>query len=92
MAIERVREDGNVRRSLINDENPPTDGDFHVCPRGEETPFQRFDLPAPINADKVHAGLENGLLMVSAPELGSLTDFWQPQHSESVRAAVPSRE
>jgi HSP20 family protein len=36
---------------------------------GSSDVYRRFELPNPINADKVTANLENGLLHVSAPEV-----------------------
>jgi HSP20 family protein len=36
---------------------------------GSSDVYRRFELPNPINADKVTANLENGLLHVSAPEI-----------------------
>lgn len=36
---------------------------------GSNDVYRRFELPNPINADKVTANIENGLLRVSAPEI-----------------------
>jgi HSP20 family molecular chaperone IbpA len=47
------------------------DAGSHSCSFGEKRMFRRFELPAPINTDKVHARLENGLLKVTAHKLES---------------------
>jgi len=36
---------------------------------GSDDVYRRFELPNPINTEKVTANLENGLLCVSAPEI-----------------------
>ena len=41
----------------------------HSCAFGEKRMFRRFELSAPINTDKVHARLENGLLKLTAHKL-----------------------
>ena len=38
---------------------------------GEKQMFQRLDLPAPINPDKVTASLENGVLQLIAEKAGT---------------------
>ncbi len=42
------------------------EGDLYFCEFGEKTLFRKFDLPAPIDLDKVTAYLEKGVLQVSA--------------------------
>jgi len=44
---------------------------FHSRSFGEKRMFKRFDLPASIDSDKVHAKLENGLLKIIAHTLES---------------------
>jgi HSP20 family protein len=41
----------------------------HSCAFGEKRMFRRFELSSPINTDKVHAKLENGLLKLTAHKL-----------------------
>jgi len=43
-----------------------TEGDVRFCEFGEKTLFRRFDLPAPIDVDKVTTNLQKGILKVSA--------------------------
>ncbi len=45
------------------------DGKVHFCEFGEKQLFRCFDLPASIDVDAVHAKLDKGALMVSAPKL-----------------------
>jgi len=42
------------------------DGNVRFCEFGERTLFRRFDLPAPINVDKVTADLDKGVLKLTA--------------------------
>ena len=44
-------------------------GTHQFCSFGEKRMFRRFELSAPINTDKVHARLENGLLKLTAHKL-----------------------
>jgi HSP20 family molecular chaperone IbpA len=43
-----------------------SDGNVYFCEFGEKTLFRKFELPAPIDVDKVTARLEKGVLQISA--------------------------
>jgi HSP20 family protein len=43
-----------------------SNGNVRFCEFGERTLFRRFDLPAPINVDKVTADLDKGILKLTA--------------------------
>jgi HSP20 family molecular chaperone IbpA len=43
--------------------------DLHLCAFGQKRMFRRFDLPAGIDTDNVHARLADGLLKISARKL-----------------------
>jgi HSP20 family molecular chaperone IbpA len=43
-----------------------TDGDIRFCEFDQRTLFRRFDLPEPINVDKVTANLDKGVLQLIA--------------------------
>lgn len=43
-----------------------TDGDIRFCEFDRRTLFRRFDLPEPINVDKVTASLDKGVLQLTA--------------------------
>jgi HSP20 family protein len=43
-----------------------TEGDVRFCEFGEKSLFRRFDLPAPIDVDKVTTSLQKGILKVTA--------------------------
>jgi HSP20 family molecular chaperone IbpA len=43
-----------------------TDGDIRFCEFDQRTIFRRFDLPEPINVDKVTANLDKGVLQLIA--------------------------
>lgn len=45
------------------------EADLHLCAFGEKRMFRRFDLPAGIDTDKVHARLDDGLLKITALKL-----------------------
>ena len=42
------------------------EGDVRFCEFGGKSLFRRFDLPAPIDVDKVTTNLQNGILKVTA--------------------------
>ena len=44
------------------------EGNVRFCEFGQKTLFRRFDLPAPINLDKVKADLDKGVLHLTAPK------------------------
>jgi HSP20 family protein len=44
------------------------EGNVRFCEFGQKTLFRRFDLPEPINLDKVTAGLNKGVLHLTAPK------------------------
>ncbi|HEY3453847.1 MAG TPA: Hsp20 family protein [Bryobacteraceae bacterium] len=50
------------------------DGDVYFCEFREKTLFRKFDLPAPIDVDKVTAHLENGVLQVLAVKDKSVSE------------------
>lgn len=43
-----------------------TEGDVRFCEFDQKTLFRRFDLPEPINVDKVTANLDKGVLQLTA--------------------------
>ena len=43
-----------------------TEGNVRFCEFGEKSLFRRFDLPAPIDVDKVTTSLQKGILKVTA--------------------------
>jgi len=43
-----------------------TEGDVRFCEFGEKSLFRRFDLPAPIDVNKVTTNLQKGILKVTA--------------------------
>jgi HSP20 family protein len=43
-----------------------TEGDVCFCEFGEKSLFRQFDLPKPINVDKVTTNLQKGILRVTA--------------------------
>lgn len=45
-----------------------TEGNVRFCEFGEKSLFRRFDLPAPIDTNKVTASLQKGILKVTAPK------------------------
>lgn len=57
-----------------------SDGKIHFCEFGEKTLFRQFDLPEPINVDKVTARLDKGVLRI-------LADKVQPELRKSAAAA-----
>ena len=65
----QVMADAFIVRADATHKHLDNDGDVHFCELGEEMVFRRFNLPAAINADKVHAKLENGILTVTAAKL-----------------------
>ncbi|SRR5579871_840092 len=48
-----------------------TKGDVRFCEFGERNLFRRFDLPAPINVEKVTANLDKGVLKLTAEKADS---------------------
>jgi HSP20 family molecular chaperone IbpA len=50
------------------------DGEVYFCEFGEKTLFRKFDLPAPIDVDKVTVRLENGVLQVLAGKDKSVSE------------------
>lgn len=59
--------DGIAVRAESVHKHEKGDGDVHFCEFGERTLFRRFDLPEPIEVDKVTAHLEKGVLHILAP-------------------------
>lgn len=49
-----------------------SDGNVCFCDFAERTLFRRFDLPAPIDVDKVTASLDKGLLKLTAAKAENL--------------------
>jgi HSP20 family molecular chaperone IbpA len=59
--------DGIAVRAESVHKHEKGDGDVHFCEFGERTLFRRFDLPEPIQVDKVTAHLEKGVLHILVP-------------------------
>ena len=57
-----------------------SDGNVHFCEFGEKTLFRQFDLPEPINVDKVTARLDQGVFHILAYQA-------RPESKKSAAAA-----
>ncbi len=58
--------DAIVIRAETTHRHDKTEGDVRFCEFGERSLFRRFDLPAPINVDKVTANVDKGVLKLTA--------------------------
>jgi HSP20 family molecular chaperone IbpA len=54
-------------QSEVTHKHDESNGKVHLCEFSEKM-FRRFDLPAPIDVDKVSATLEKGILRIVAPK------------------------
>jgi HSP20 family protein len=57
-----------VQASASTHSHDKSDGKVRFCEFGQKTLFRRFDMPEPINPDKVAASLEKGMLHIVAPK------------------------
>jgi HSP20 family protein len=61
--------DALIVRAKNAHKHEQTEGNVHFCEFGERSLFRRFDLPSPIDVDKVTANLEKGLLTLTASKV-----------------------
>jgi HSP20 family protein len=60
--------DALIVKALSTQRHDESEGDVRFCEFGQKTLFRRFNLPEPIDLDKVTADLEKGVLQVTAPK------------------------
>lgn len=58
--------DALIVKATSTHKHDKTEGEVHFCEFGEKTLFRRFDLPTPINVNKVTANLDKGVLHLTA--------------------------
>jgi HSP20 family molecular chaperone IbpA len=61
-----VLPDSLIVRAMSSHTHDSDKGEVRLCEFGQKTLFRRFDLPEPINVDKVTANLEKGVLHLTA--------------------------
>jgi HSP20 family protein len=61
-------QDALLVRAKNTHNHEKTEGSVRFCEFGEKTLFRRFDLPAPIDVNKVTTSLQKGILKVAAPK------------------------
>ncbi len=58
--------DALIVKGSSNHKHERADGDVRFCEFDQRTLFRRFDLPEPINVDRVTANLDKGVLQLTA--------------------------
>ena len=58
--------DALIVRASSTHKHDESEGNVRFCEFGQRTLFRRFDLPKPINLDKVTANLDKGVLQLTA--------------------------
>jgi len=71
--------DALIIKASSTHKHDKNEGSVRFCEFGQKTLFRRFDLPEPINLDKVTANLDKGVLHLSAPK--AKQEAVQKQHA-----------
>jgi len=79
--------DALIVRAEATHKHEQDKGNVYFCEFGEKELFRRFDLPRPIDVDKVTANLDKGVLHITAAQITAAKEEAKPREKAAAAAA-----